>query len=206
MYDYKPNSHLSKEKGNKDVAEKKVTKVVTGNARVKKKSSLGKLSGTLISEDVSNVKSYILMDVLIPAAKKTILDIITNGADMLLYGETRSSRRGGGSSSVSYVSYDRFADRDRRDDRNRYSTRNSGVLNEDIVLDNRGEAEEVLRQLDLLIADYGVASVSDLYDLVGATAPYTGNRYGWTNLRNAQAVRLHDGGYLLKMPRATLID
>ena len=109
--------------------------------------------------------------------------------------------------NASYVSYRSYSDRDRRDDRrNDYARNRSRYDFDDIILDDRGEAEEVLRQLDLLIADYGVASVSDLYDLVGATAPYTGNRYGWTNLRNAQAVRLHDGGYLLKMPRATLID
>lgn len=200
---YKSNSHRSKEEKAK-AADKKVDKVITGKARVKKKSGLERLSKSFIAEDASNVKSYILMDVLIPAAKKAISDIVTNGIDMLLYGESRQRNKRG--SNVSYVSYDRFADR--RDDRSsRYSSRQSrSCLDEDIILDSRDEAEEVLRQLDLLIDTYHVASVSDLYDLIGQTGPYTGNRYGWTNLRNAEAVRLRDGGYLLKMPKALPID
>ena len=200
---YKPNSHLSKEGKNK-TSDKKVDKVITGKARVKKKSGLERLSKSFIAEDASNVKSYILLDVLIPAAKKAVFDIVTNGIDMILYGETRQRNKRG--SNVPYVSYDRFADR-RDYGSSRYSSRQSrSCLDEDIILDSRDEAEEVLRQLDLLIDTYHVASVSDLYDLVGQTGPYTGNRYGWTNLRNAEAVRLRDGGYLLKMPRATLID
>ena len=43
--------------------------------------------------------------------------------------------------------------------------------------------------------------IADLYDLVGMDSNYTDNRYGWTNLRSAQVVRVRDG-YLLKLPKA----
>ena len=46
-----------------------------------------------------------------------------------------------------------------------------------------------------------MVSVMDLYDLVGITGQYTDNKYGWTNLRNAEPVRTRDG-YMLKLPRA----
>ena len=42
-------------------------------------------------------------------------------------------------------------------------------------------------------------------DLVGVTGNYTDNKYGWTNIRNAEVVRVRDG-YRIKLPRALPID
>ena len=55
--------------------------------------------------------------------------------------------------------------------------------------------------MDELIKEYGQVAVADLYDLVGITGSYTDNKYGWTNLRNAEAIRDRDG-YLLRLPKA----
>lgn len=201
MSEYKSNSHRSK---NENRDNKKVEKVVSGKARVKKKSGISKLKDNLISEDVDSVKSYAITDVLIPAAKKAISDIITNGIDMILYGETRSKK---GSNSISYVSYDRFSGRDSRSSRNSSSYRRSSYYTyDDIILDSRGEAEEVLRQMDAIIEEFDVASVADLYDLVGISRNFTDQRYGWDNLSDARVERLRDGGYMLRMPRAKTID
>ena len=92
--DYKPNSHRFKEQ-QKEVAtteKKKVEKVVSGTA-VKKRNDMRKLTDIFISEDAENVKSYIFMDVLVPAIKKAISDIVTDGIDMVLYGSTGRSRK-----------------------------------------------------------------------------------------------------------------
>ena len=72
---------------------------------------------------------------------------------------------------------------------------------DDIVLDKRDEAEDVLSRMDELISTYGMASVADLYELVGVTGNYTDNKYGWTDIRSASAIRVRDG-YLLKLPKA----
>ena len=56
-----------------------------------------------------------------------------------------------------------------------------------------------------LIDTYDVVSVADLYDLVGKSCNYTDNKYGWTNIRNAEPIRVRDG-YLLKMPKAGPIN
>ena len=202
--DYKPNSNrYKKEQNNAPAERKRVEKVVTGKVRTKKKSEISKLKDTFISEDVSNVKSYIVMDVLIPAAKKAISDIVRDGIDMILYGDTRG--RGGSSSGASYVSYRSYSDRDRRDDRRESSRTRVGYDYDDIILESRVEAEEVLQRMDELIETYGIVSVADLYDLVGKSCNYTDNKYGWTNIRNAEPVRVRDG-YLLKMPKAGPIN
>ncbi len=203
MEDYKPNSHKSKEKAEAAAkAEKKVEKVVNGTVKTKKKSEMNKVKDLFISEDAANVKSYILMDVLVPAVKKAISDIVTDGISMILFGTTgnRSSR-----GNSSFVSYDKYS---RRDDERRYgNTRTrSGYSFDDIYLESRGEAEEVLSRMDELIDMYGVVSVADLYDLVGITGNYTDNKYGWTNIRNAEPVRAMGGGYMLKLPKALPIN
>lgn len=203
MEDYKPNSHKSKEKAAAAAkTEKKVEKVVNGTVKTKKKSEMNKLKDLFISEDAANVKSYILMDVLVPAVKKAISDIVTDGVSMILFGTTgnRSSR-----GNSSFISYDKFS---RREDDRRYGSARtrSGYNFDDIYLESRGEAEEVLSRMDELIDMYGVVSVADLYDLVGITGNYTDNKYGWTNIRNAEPVRAMGGGYMLKLPKALPIN
>ncbi len=204
MPDYKPNTKKYREEQSETPEERRVDKVVQGTVKVKKKNDIRKLKDSLISEEADNLGSYILMDLLIPAIKDTILDIITGSAEMIFGGGSRRSGRRSTADKVSYINYsDRYRERDRRPSEN---TRRSACDFDDIYLDSRGEAERVLEQLDAMIDTYKVARVSDLYDLIGETGPYTANRYGWTNLRNAEAVRMRDGSYWLKLPRAVAID
>lgn len=194
MEDYKANSHKSKAEAEKKEKEK-ITPVVKGNK--KKQSVTRKLADNFVSDDVHNVKSYVIMDVLIPAAKKAISDIVTNGIDMILYGESgRTKKR----SSSDYISYNRYSSRDKDRDYDRGRTR-SGYSYDDIVLDTRSEAMDVLARMDEIIDTYGQVSVADMYDLVDVSSNYTDNKYGWTNLRDAEPVRVRDG-YIIKLPKA----
>lgn len=70
-------------------------------------------------------------------------------------------------------------------------------MDKEVTVDSRGEAEEVFMKMQDLISEYGLVSVADFYDIVGIKGNYTDNRYGWTNIRNAESVRLRDGSYLL---------
>lgn len=196
--EYKSNSHKFRDSQPQALTEKKkVEKVVRGKVRTKPKSGISKISEVFISEDAANVKSYIVMDVLVPAVKKAISDIVRDGIDMILYGESRGRKSSTNSSYVSYRDYSRSDDRDRfRESRTR-----TGYNHDDVVLETRGEAEEVLSRMDELIDTYGVVSVADLYDLIGKSCEYTDNKYGWTNIRNAEPIRVRDG-YMLKLPKA----
>ena len=202
MENYKSNSHRSKEAQKESGAEKKeITKVVQGTAKVKKKGKSSKFAEMFIAEDVSNVKSYIVTDVLIPAAKKLFVDAIKDAVDMLVFGRTDRGKRSSGF-RADYVSYNRYSDR-------RYDGRLSndaiirtGYSYDDVILETRGEAEEVLDAMNDVIETYGMVSVMDLYDLVGISGQYTDNNYGWKNLRNAEPIRTRDGEYMLKLPKA----
>ena len=203
--DYKSNSNKSKSVDNEleNNENHKLEKVVTGKVITKKRSGLQKFTDEFISEDAKNIKSYVIRDVLIPAIKKALSDIVTDGIDMLLYGESRRDGRRTMADKVSYRNYyDRGSTYKYRDEpRSTYSA----YSYDDIILDSRGEAEDVLSRMDELIESYGLVRVADLYDLVGITGNYTDNKYGWTNIRNAQIIRVRDG-YMIKMPRAIPID
>ena len=195
MENYPSNSHKARE----EVAEKKVEKVVSGKTSTKKKSGIRKLSDTFLSEDVSNVKSYIFSEVLLPAAKKLVSDIVTNGTNMLLYGEIKNKK--GNSSKVSYSRY--YDDRSR--DYRSPVVRNNFDYDE-IIFETRGDAEAVLDAMYDILNQYKVVSAAELYDLASITTHnYTCNNYGWIDLRGSSVVRVRDG-YILKLPRALAID
>lgn len=202
---YPPNSHKSKEEQKAAVEEKRVQKVVKGPVKTKK-NEVRKFADIFISEDVASVKSYIFMDVLVPAIKKAIYDIVTNGVDMFLYGGSGKGKSGASGTKVSYRNfYDQKNGSNQRGSENNRA--HGGFEYDDIVFSNRGEAEAVKQQMQDTINRYGVVTVADLYDMADLSAPYTSQKYGWMNVSSAEAVRTRRGdGYILKLPRAVPID
>ena len=204
--DYKPNTKKYKEEhAEKQTTErKKVDKVIHGTAKVKKKSEIRKFADNFISEDVDSVKTFVVRDVIIPSVIDLVEDIVVGGIRTLLRGDSgrRDSRdRRSYSGSPSYINYSRYSDR--RDDRSyRDNQTRRGYGYDDIVVNSRADAEAVIEQMDGIVDTYGMVSVADLYDLVGMSSNYTDNNYGWTNIRNAEPVRLRDGGWMIKMPKA----
>ena len=188
---YQSNSHKSKRIAVED--KNKVDKIVKGKVKTKKKNSI---LASFINDDLQDIKKYIVEDVLIPTIKKTITDVVKNSIDMFFYGEVSRSNR----SNSSRISYSSYYDRDREP-----RSRRNSLLIDDIVLESRAEAEEVLDRLDEMIEEFGMASVLNLYDLIGVTAPFTADKYGWTDIRSASVVRTKDG-YMLKLPRALPLD
>ena len=201
---YTPNSHKYKEQQNASpTEEKKVTKVVNGPVKTKR-NDVRKLADIFISEDISNVKSYIFMDVLVPAIKKAIYDIITNGIDMFLYGGSGKGRNNQPGAKVSYRNY--YEQKNNGGYRASDNVRQSNAFDyDDIVFNNRGEAEAALQQMKDIVARYGIVTVNDLYEMTPLSAPYTSQKYGWMDVSNVDIVRVRDG-YILKLPRAVPID
>lgn len=197
MEEYKSNSHKSREKQKEAIPEKKVEKIITGSARSQKKSSIQKITNVFIPEDVENVKSYIFEDIVVPAVKDIILDAVR----AFLGVNNRSGSKGSSAAKVSYRKY--YEENNRRD----YSESRVRTMYDydNVVVESRGEAENVLAMMDELISEYKIVSVADLYDLVGIDGSYTDNRYGWTNIRTASVVRVRDG-YMIKLPKPQPLD
>jgi hypothetical protein len=68
-----------------------------------------------------------------------------------------------------------------------------------VIIESRGDAEEVLSVLVDMIDKYDVATVADFYDAVGMTTEYSDHNYGWDNLSRSTVQRVRDG-WILIMP------
>ena len=164
MPEYPDNSHSARE--NTSPPSKRVEKVVNGTAKTRKQSEVKKFAGIFMPDEVGDVKTFIITDVVIPGLKNAIADVVS----IVLFGE--AGRIGTRKNAGSKVSYQRYYDDPRRDDRRNYNQRPRPVAGfefDDIIFDNRGDADLVLDQLESAIANYGMASVLDLYDLAGLT-------------------------------------
>jgi hypothetical protein len=228
-----PKDYPSNSKSTNEVTvTKKVEKVITGKVIERKKPLSKKVVELFMGEgnDAQSVSEYVIKDILIPSAKGMFLDTVSTLGDMIrvsvemaLFGtasgnsRNRSRNRNGGSSGKTYVSYDNYSsDRsssrvnDREKSRERRPSADHNRSNhsfDGIVLASRGEADKVITSLIDLTIDYGVASVADLYDLVGITSKFTDNEYGWKELdtNNATFTRTRDG-YILNLPKTRPIN
>lgn len=201
---YPSNSHKTRET-KASTPEKNVEKVITGEAIQRKKSAGSKFKDVFTGEDARSVGSYILFDVFIPALKSMLADATSQGVERILFGD---ARRGSNSSGgrQGYTSYNKMygskpSNAPRELSRSARATHNFG----EVILSSRGEAEEVLDRLTALIDTYSVATVSDLYDLVGITGNFTDDKWGWFDLRGAQISRVREG-YLINLPQTQPID
>ena len=202
---------MKKQKQEKDKPVKRVEKVVEGDVVQRKRSVRRRFQEALTGDDAQTVFATVIYEVAIPAFRDLVFEVIRTGAERSLYGDIRPSRhsnRGlGRNNTVNYGSMSRSrGDYDYRNDQRDISLR--ARRNHDfgeLIISTRGEAEEVIDRLVDLIDRFGLATVSDLYDLVGVTSNPTDEKWGWYNLASARAVRTRDG-YLLDLPRTEIID
>lgn len=153
----------------------------------------------------------ILWDVLIPAIKTTVVDMVNNGLEAIFYGENSNrspSRNRTRDRNRTIISYGNYYTRNnpkpirrRREDTGRAIDHNF----EDIVIPTRAEAEEVLDTLSELIESYGEASVSDFYKLVGIQPHWTDRKWGWTSFERPGVLGVK-GGYILDIPKPIELD
>jgi len=192
------------------VEPKKIEKVVEGTVLRRKKPWTRRFLDSFVGGDMQTVRSYIVMEVLLPAAKDTVADVFSQGIERMLYGEARSTsrrtgHRPGQGVGPGYVNYSRYTPnpvRPGRRDELRSPTHRARATHDfdEIILATRVEAEEVIDRLFDLVSRYEQATVADLYELVGVTGNYTDDKWGWTDLRGAGVTRVRNG-YLLDLQR-----
>ena len=202
MEEYASNSHKSRQERKAELPEKKPEKVVTGEVVTRKKSGVRKFADSLISCGVENVRDYIFDEIVAPKVKDMIYGVaeklcdgLKDGISDILYGKDTYD-----SDYPHYHAY--YGDK-----RNaRTVSYRSPDSYEDLKFANRGDAERTLQELRSLInSPNRVASIADLYSFVGEVGDPCDNDYGWTDLRDAKVIRVHNG-YKLKLPKAIYLD
>lgn len=201
-----PNSHKYKaEKAKKEASQmdrEKISPVVSRDQIVSTKKPLGKkFAETFMTEDATDVKTWLIMDVLIPGIKNTILDVLS----VMFFGETGSRnnrRRRDRDDRVNYSSYYR-GNSDQKRKHSRYGR--DGQYDSDdrvdfrnIVLRQRGDAEEIIENMRRRIRDNNSVSVAELLDLIDLPqqSRYTDNNWGWDDERDI-GIRRVSSGYLI---------
>lgn len=195
--------------------KKQITPVV--QATTGKKTMMSKIKDVFIGTDGNSVADYALYDVIVPALKLTIWEVVTGGLDMSLFDKGEAPRnihrnrgnsyynynRGQGqyiySKEPDYRGYGNHPHNSRRGERPERRT-STPLEFDDILLPSRSDAELVISMMGELIDQYGSASISDLYELVGMTPISTDNNWGWENLEMAYSTPV-SGGYMLRLPR-----
>lgn len=80
---------------------------------------------------------------------------------------------------------------------------NNRVAN--IVLTERREVSNIIDKLQDIIDQYEVATVADLYTLVGLPSKYVDNDWGWSDIGSPRTVRV-DGGFQIVLPDPVFLD
>ena len=214
MEEFPGNSH--KEKTEQQERERpKQDKIVKGVVKQRKPPWTRRVFGAFFADDANSVGRYILMDVLVPALKDTLADMVQQSIERTLYGRVSPHHRshyGRSRQHPSPISYNRFSQspahstwsrsEDRRDISPQARRRHDF---DEILLATRVEAVNVLDRLSELCDKYAQVTVSDLYDLVGIEGTFADERWGWIDLRGASTRRVN-GGYLLDLPSPRQLD
>ena len=203
---YKPNSHRSKELlVSEQNAEKRMKNepVVSGKARVKKRSAIEKATESIIANDISNIGSSIMADVVMPSVKKLLCETGKTFLEMLFYGERRSDGRG-------YISYEKEYDKHRGEYKYRKDpSRSGGLAYENIEYETLQDAKRVFDSMWGSIYRYGTVSVMDLYEFSRIPNDnYMLSHFGWNKdtFKFANIVGSSDGYYRIKLPKAMPFD
>lgn len=174
--------------------------VVQGKVSHKKQPVGKRLRESLGLEETRTVGDYLVWDVLVPALKDTVAEVVKKGIDVFLYGGTSSApKKGGKKSHVSYEGY--YSGSNRGDYKSYKGDRRASTDFRDFVFDERRDADVVLNEMCEIVDTYGFCKVSDFYSLVGETErTYTDHGYGWDALGSASVERVRDG-WVLDLPR-----
>jgi hypothetical protein len=209
--DFPSNSHNPPPKdGEDEKADKVILKVVTGEVVRRRKPLGNRFLETFFGGDVKGVTDYVIKDVLLPAAKDMIADAVNEGIQRMIFGSDKgpTNRRGSNRSTNGPVNYSRYSptSKTQRDEPRNISRRARASHDfDEIILATRTEATDVIHSLDDLIGRYGIASVAELYELVGISSSHTDEKWGWTSMDRADITRTRSG-YLLNLPATEPID
>lgn len=190
--------------------------VVTGKVIRRKKSVGKKLAETFTGDSAGEVGTYVFFDVIVPAIKSMIVESGKEALDRIFWGSGSRPRPGNGRpqsnrynemySGRPRVDFDRPGLPPRQEPQRSLSQKARMTHDfDEIIVETRGEAEKVIDGLGLLVEQYGVARLSDMYELLEITPSYTDDKYGWYDLRGTSISR-NSQGYLLNLPKTTVIE
>lgn len=209
--DYSSNSKSGKKA--EEVERPLPNAIVTGPVVERKKTLGRKFREQFVGDDAQTVGQYLLFDVVMPAAKNLIFDMVTEGVKRTLFGGTRPMTGGSSPIMSGRTNYSSYSGGRQStvvapgSPASREMTPQQRAMHDfsGVVLNSRGEAEEIIDVLSQLIEDYGSATVNDFYACINQSSEFTAVKYGWKSLAQAHVRGVREG-YLLELPRPTILE
>lgn len=184
--------------------ERQHAKPVAKRIASRKKKTFGQNFVELfLADDVGDIGTYLVKDLIVP----TIKDVFLNFMTAALWGDRRSGSiyRDSGRQRTNYNGVSRNQAPRRERDREDYSAGKRDFDLDNLVFNTREEADIVLTRLEDYMVDYGQVTVGYLLELMDESGPYTAEYYGWRNLDRASVRRVRNG-YALDLPRPVRIE
>jgi hypothetical protein len=211
LTDYQSNSRKDREKKQAQ-EEKKIDKVVIGEVVLKPKSPGRKFKEVFFGGDAKQALRFVSADVLLPALRSMLVEASSNAwrgfVEKLTYGESayRRPRPTDYSSRTIYTNPTPLATRMLSDPRTsvgrlpdqRPVHRARRSVN-DVIVATREDADSVVERLIDILNQYDVASIADLYYLLGLESEPIDNKWGWSYLNNIEVRQIREG-FLIELP------
>lgn len=184
---------------------KKVKKVTTGTVRkAKEKPAILKF----FEKNLPEIGNYVMWEVIVPTTKSLVQDVVTNFIEMALYGDSSPKRKSlRRDRDSTHVSYSHYYDQPRGSAVGKTRSRSARQRTEfdDILFQNRSDAEAVLSHMVEIVDNYGMASVADFFELAGVQKDFMDRKFGWDDLRHASVEHIR-GGWVLDLPNPLPLD
>jgi hypothetical protein len=210
MSEFPPNSHNTKAQETAQPREK--MKPVTSAKAERRKRGLGRqFKETFFRGSGKDAFAFAIEDVVVPAIQDTLHVALRSGIERLIYGDTRGTGRPSFSSfwsnndpAVGKVDYNGVSKSTRSSTSERSLSRSGRARHDfgELLIPSGPEANEVIDRMFEGLNRYGQVSVADLLVLVGIRPEHTDEKWGWTNLTGATAIRTRNGMFRLALPEA----
>lgn len=205
IQNYPANSHKKRD----DEQKPKIESVVKNGVTKKGPTFASKFRSAFTGDDAQSIGDYLIFDVFVPAFKNLIFDGLTQGAQRALFGGERPGGRTTQGRNGNYSAYNRMSTAKTVYNPNTpqpTASSGRGAHNFDrFIFPDRGDAEAVLDGLQVLIDEYGMASVTEFYELMGEDWEFTEQKWGWYNIATSSVSRISQG-YVINLPRPVVLD
>ena len=197
--DYQGNSNKDKRVSEKIAvpAREPKEKVVTGSVIVKEKGLGTRFKGIFFGGDFDTAARYVAAEVLLPALRNLLVDVVSKGADRLIYGDSGPRRRGAITTSYTpRVQYNNPAARtaylpDQAPIR-KWEERGTKSAAGWIV-SSKADADLIAERVVDIVDSYEVVSLADVLEMLGLPSTPIDNKWGWARLPNIDIKQVREG-------------
>lgn len=181
-----------------------------------KKHGIGsKFAEVFFATSPAAARDHVVTNIFLPTLKDLVLDMAYGYLSMFLYDRPAVGGRRGRSGADVYsqafsrssnVSRERLAGSVGNGASKAISATGTRRMEDELIFDDMGEAQEYLDNFREILDRYGVLSIGDVMDMCGLSHTFTDDKYGWKNLSQANVRRLGHGQYTIYFPRALPIN